>query len=232
MTLLELRTLVRQEADQVNSQFITDSELNSYINASYGELYDVLVSRFEDYFIYMDPSTGLPPTFTLSGSTYMYPVPANMYKLRGLDYQNNGVSDWIELTKFNFAERNSRSRASNRIMLGVDRKSYRILGANIVVLPEGNASGTYRIFYIPRFTPLVLDADQMSDVLDFEEYVIVDAAMKCLAKEESDVSIMLNRKAALLKRVEAMASNRDSGQPERVADVSLNVDDFDYTFSR
>ena len=52
MTLAELREASRQRADQENSQFISDSELNSYINQSYFELYDILVQSYgDDYYV-------------------------------------------------------------------------------------------------------------------------------------------------------------------------------------
>lgn len=51
------------------------------------------------------------------------------------------------------------------------------------------------------------------------EYVIVDAAIKALVKEESDPSALMAQEQALLKRLEAMASNRDAGEPSTVADA-------------
>ena len=38
VALNELRDRTRQRADQVNSQFITDAELNGYLNNSWSEL--------------------------------------------------------------------------------------------------------------------------------------------------------------------------------------------------
>ena len=38
MNLSQLRTASRQRADMVNSTFISDAELSSYINASYFEI--------------------------------------------------------------------------------------------------------------------------------------------------------------------------------------------------
>lgn len=49
-TLAELEG-IREQADQQSSQFISDSELTGYINNSYAELYSILVSKFEDYFM-------------------------------------------------------------------------------------------------------------------------------------------------------------------------------------
>ena len=53
VALSDLRTLVRQRADQENSQFVTDEELRQYINRGYAGLYDMLVTNAnsEDYFL-------------------------------------------------------------------------------------------------------------------------------------------------------------------------------------
>lgn len=220
MLLSELRTQVRQRANMENSQFVTDAELLLYINASYGELYDILVSRFEDYFIKLDSGTGLPPTFTLASGVSIYAIPSDLYKLRGIDVQNNSSTNWSTVHRYNFAERNSRSNSVSRIQYGEKNLSYRAIGNKIQFLPEDQAQGTYRLWYIPRLTKLAADSDDtQGTTLDFEEYIIVDAAMKCLIKEESDVSALMAIKEQLRQRIIAMSSNRDAGSKERVADV-------------
>jgi hypothetical protein len=53
------------------------------------------------------------------------------------------------------------------------------------------------------------------------EYVITDAAIKAMQKEESDVSVLMAQKAALVARIIAAAENRDAGNPATVADVQF-----------
>jgi hypothetical protein len=210
--LSDLRTAARQRADMENSRFIQDTELNAYINASYAELYDILVSRFEDYSVSMPPTT-----FTISSGANTYPLPANFYKLKGLDIQSG--SNWEDCHKYNFAQRNQRSAQATRRIGGASRVMYRIIDNQLYLVPELQAAGTYRIWFVPRYTPLVLDTDQLTNVLDFEEYIVVDAAIKCLTKEESDTSSLKQDKMFLLQRIEAMASNRDVSEPEVIANV-------------
>lgn len=192
-----------------NSSFITDAEFNNYINDSYAELYDLLTASFEDYFV------ADPVSFTLS-STNTYPLPATFYKLRGLDFKLSDT-DWAEVKEFNFAERN-RYRSD----LACTRR-YRIMGQKLYVLPETASSGTYQLWMIPRFTPLASDTDVMGDVLDFAEYVVIDAAIKALIKEESDISALAMQKQAMTDRVITMAARRDVDQPERIADVTQHI---------
>lgn len=220
-TLSQLTTEVRRRADMENSTFVSDAEVMNYINGSYSELYDILVSRFEDYFIQG------PVSFTLTGHTYA--LPSDVYKVRGIDYLISG-NDYISLRKWNFEERNKIARIVSRGIRGFSDRTYRTMGQNVFILPEDKGPGNYRIWYVPRFTPLQYSSDEMGDVLDFHEYVIVDAAIKCLLKEESDVQALMLIKQQLKQRIESMASNRDT-QNERIGDVS-GYTDSDWLFPR
>ncbi len=50
MSLYELRLRSQQCADRVNSQFVTTDEWNSFLRLALYELYDLLVTVYEDYF--------------------------------------------------------------------------------------------------------------------------------------------------------------------------------------
>jgi hypothetical protein len=224
-TLAELKTLARQRADMENSTLIRDVELKNYINDSYGELYDLLTASFEDYYLKS------PVTFTLTQPANTYSLPSDFYKLRGLDFQLSS-SDWTTVTQFNFAERNVRSRLLSRYTTGQRSLSYRVMGSKLYLIPEEECSGTFRLWYVPKVTPLDLDADIMGDVLDFAEYVIIDAAIKCLIKEESDISALMALKQKMELRVTTMAKSRNIDRPERVADVSSQFEAFETLFPR
>lgn len=210
-TRAELRDRARQRADMERSQYISDGELNVYLQQSWFELYDILVSRFEDYY-----STTV--TSTVAGGSSSIALPADFYKLRGVDYQLDG-STYSTLRAFNFLERNKRARNFDRLIAGRRNIVYRLMGNQLLLLPENDAVGTYRIWYIPRCPTFVDDTTQVNNVLDFDEYIVVDAAIKMLSKEESDIAPLLAEKAALKVRIESMSSNRDAGEPATVQDV-------------
>jgi hypothetical protein len=56
----------------------------------------------------------------------------------------------------------------------------------------------------------------------WEEYAVVWAAIKCLAKEESDTSAQERQLGRLRMRLEEMAEERDIGEPETVTDIYAN----------
>ncbi len=221
----------RQRADRVNSQFVTDSELITYINKSYTELYDLLTTLFEDY--YLAPLV----TFTTSGNVSRYPLPNGVlaftdatgasivarpfYKLLGVDLGLNTANNaYVTVNKFNLIDRNRFVYPnSNSTIYGVFNLQYRIMGDYIEFIPPPSANQPVRLWYIPRMRDLVALTDTLDGVNGWTEYVITDAAIKILQKEESDVSVLAAQKAGLIQRINAAAANRDAGQPDTISDT-------------
>ncbi len=234
MSLGQIRLLAQQEADRVNSNFVTTPEWNNYINQSAFELYDLLTTVYEDY--YLAPAA----QFTTDGSSTQYNlpngissftnqagasfVPAAFYKLLGVDLCLNGNA-YITLHKFDFMSRN-RSIYSNNTnsFLGSVNLKYRVMGNKITFMPTPNAGQTIQLWYIPRMTQLLKDIDILDGVSGWTEYVIVDAAIKALTKEESDTTALMVRKEGLKRRIEESAMNRDAGQPDTITSVRRTGD--------
>lgn len=226
-----IRLAAQQRADRVNSTFITPPEWNSYINQSYFELYDRLVTVFEDYYV------ATPAVFAVSGTSGTYPLPDGtvsftnpsgsafvapaFYKLLGVDCGlSPNANAWVSIKKFDFIARNRFVFPNvTGTFLGVFNLQYRVMGSNIQFIPVPAGNQNIRLWYIPRLTQLVQDTDIMDGVSGWTEYVIVDAAIKALQKEESDVSGLLAQKAELIKRIEESASNRDAGQPDTISNT-------------
>jgi len=150
MTLAQLRTASRQRADMVNSTFISDSELNSYINASYFELYDLLVQKYgNDYYM-------TEYSFQLQGNISRYDLPADFFKLLGVDLQISGGPDgYVSLRPFTLAERNRYSTANVQTWIGVTNLRYRISANTLWFTPSPQTGQTIRIWYIPRLAELI-----------------------------------------------------------------------------
>ncbi len=204
ITLAQLKTQSRQRADQENSNFVEDAELVNYINSSIAELHDILVQAYgSDYFVTTDD-------FTTTSNDNTYDLPEDFYKLHAVDARVNG-SDYVNITKFNFNERNASASS--------DYFKYRIVGSSIMFAPTPSAGTAIRVWYTPLATKLEEDADELNDFNQYSEYVIVDAAIKMLLKEESDVAELMAIKQGLLQRITYAAENRDAAQPESITDV-------------
>lgn len=215
MSLSQIRLLSQQRADRVNSQFVTLPEWNTYINQSAFELYDLLITTYEDYYVFT------PYIFQTDGINFQYPLPSNFYKLLGVDLGLDQSSNaWVTLRKFDFIARNRYVYPQlTSTYLGVFNLRYRLIGNTIYFIPTPSGAQFIRVWYIPRFVQLLQDTDILDGVSGWTEYVVIDAAIKALQKEESDTSLLQMQKQMLIKRIEETAMNRDAGQPDRISDV-------------
>ena len=137
VSLSELRLLARQRADMENSQFISDDEWRRMINRSYAELYDLVVTsaNSEDYFLKSD-------TISLVNGTDSYDLPADFYKMRGVDINSGGSS--TPLRRYNFSQRN----VGSLYAIASDMR-YHVQGSKIIFNPTPSTSDTVTLWYIP-----------------------------------------------------------------------------------
>lgn len=213
-SLSELRTLARQYADMVNSQFVTDAEFNSYINLSNWELYDILIQKYgNDYF-------ATNTTFNTDGTTFQYSLPSNFYKFLGLDLQLGNVQQsFVTIRPFMFTDRNRYAVPNFQSFYGVTNLRYRVFANTLFLTPIPAANQILRMWYVPRQAELVNDTDTVDGVSGWQEYIILDAAIQALRKAELDTSVLLAQKQALIQRIEAAAEGRDAGNPQVVGDT-------------
>lgn len=219
-TLAEIKTQCRQRADMENSEFVSDSELLTYINNSIAELHDLLIGAYnEDYYM-------LEYEFTSAPDTRKYDLPEGFYKLRGVDIRINGDS-WSTVKRFNFNRRNDDEDGFTVRRFLTPYLTYRLIGNQILLSRVPDASSEFRLWYYPNAQRLVDDADVYNDFNGYIEYVIIDVAIKMMQKEESDVRVLAAQKQAMKERIEEMAKNRDANEPDSVTDIySENVDYF------
>lgn len=237
LCLSQIRLMAQQRADRVNSDFVTKSEWNRYINQAQFELYDLLITIYEDYYV------ATPIQFTVDGSTFLWPLPNGsntfqnslnpsvtftppaFYKLLGVDLAlNNATNAFVTLNKFNFIDRNRFVYPNTASTIyGVFNMQYRVMGSNIEFIPTPSAGQKIRLWYIPRIDELLMDTDITSTgISGWVEYVIVRAAKYALDKEESDSSMLTQELLFLKSRIEESASNRDAGMPDTISNARAN----------
>ena len=232
---------VRQRADMENNYFVSDVEIQTYVNLGIAELHDILIQTYgQDYYIEskeFNTTAGVDTYSLIAGVA----ASDGFYKLRGVDCKVNG-QDWFTLRPFNFNERNLYQNWGQWSVLGISNIRYRLVGESIVFTPVPDTATAIRLWYIPtahRFygdpplqtTPDNYAGQQYRDLNGYSEFVVIDAAIKCLQKEESDVSVLLAQKAAMKRRIEEAASNRDAGHPISVTDIYDANNRFWYTRS-
>lgn len=242
MSLSQIRLQAQQRADRVNSQFVTMPEWNKYINQAMFELYDLLVTVYEDYFM------ATPITFQANGTQYLYALPNGsntftnaltnavftpkpFYKLMGVDLALQTANNaFVTVNKFNFIDRNRFVYPNTASTIyGVFNLQYRVIGNNIEFIPTPSGNQIIRLWYIPRLKELLKDTDTTEmGISGWIEYVIVRAAKYALDKEEADTSKLDQQVLFLKQRIEESASNRDAGRPDSISDVHRNYGNGSY----
>lgn len=232
-----LRYQSRLRADMLKSNFLTNDEWNININQSRCELYDLLVTKFgEDYFL------APLQVFQSAGQTF-YPLPNGMnflntngipdpagkpapacYKVYGMDLNAYGAAinnstGWVSMSRFNIADRNKYNlalgAASSNVAGQYCQFQFREMGTNVWILPV-NSGQYFRLLYVPVDAELLLDTDMLPySYSGWHEYVVVDAAAKAAAKRQmyDMAQDLMNKKDALMVRIETTAANRNVGQP-------------------
>jgi hypothetical protein len=171
--------------------------------------------------------SNISATYVGSVSTVnTYSLPLNHYKPRGLDLQisqANQGTQWVSIRNFMFMERNQYNYLYNPIaisILGGTNLLYRVLDQYLELIPTPNiANLNFRLGYIPTYPALVSMTDTFDGVNGWEEFILFDVVIKMLTKQEADASVWIGEKAETVKRIEAMASARDVGNPQRVSDT-------------
>ena len=120
MSLGELRLRSQQDADRVGSDFVGTAEWNSFIRLAMYELYDLLITAYEDYniapYVYINTNAtsqsyalpdGLNYKGGIFGSSTGSPSP-KFYKLAGVDLGvNTSNNAWVTINRFDWIDRNA-----------------------------------------------------------------------------------------------------------------------------
>lgn len=235
-----LRYMSQLRADKLNSQYLTTDEWNFNINQSATGLWDILVDKYgEDYFFappLVISLTGAQSYDLPDGSNYLIggvPSPA-LYKLNGIDANVSGAAPgpnagWVPLSRSNWSDRDryttwpGQAGALNNIY----QMSYRIMGNKLFLFPC-NQNMLIQLWYVPMYTQMLQDTDMLSfSISGWSEYIVNDAAMKAMVKEESfeKWNALSAANAAMIERIEDTAANRDVGQPNTVSNVRATMGD-------
>ena len=239
MSLYELRLRAQQCADRVGSNFVVTTEWNQMARLAMYELYDILMTSYEDWFAshYF--------TIQTNGSQFQYPLPDGatnyfggtypstgttnpapaFYKLAGMDLNVNTsvlTPSRVSLLRFDFIKRNQYVYPnSTSTIYGVYNMRYRIMGNQINIIPTPAGNQTLIAWYSPRLPALLQDADLTNiGVSGWLRYVIVRMAKYALDKEEGVDTTKFDEELLFLKtRIEQAASNRDAGIPDTISET-------------
>lgn len=215
VTLTSLVARVRERADMVGSFFVTDSAtgLYAWINEANQKLHGKLVEALGEEYV---SSTSV---LTTVAGTADYAVPSNFFKLYGVELTLGG--EVTSLEPYMRSERND-YRNANRALFrfqGGELPRYALIGSNVRLYPIPQQVFTGSILYAPEATTLASGADTVNYPNGWERFIVLDAAIQCLAKEESSVRTLVEERAAVVAEIDLAKEQRDLSKVMRVRDV-------------
>lgn len=204
--------MVRDFADiKRETKRYPDAELNRYINASNRKLHSIL----ERYGLVRDEAVYTVP---VDGSA-SYTLPADHYRTLKVWY-DNGSGDPCELRRATYQ---TRPHAAPNAITGIARE-YRVAkssGARTIELWPRPTSGTYLVSYVQKLADLVDDSSELVSSLGYDdEFVAIDAAIKCLRKEGSKTTDLERDRTLLVAQIVEDAQSQEEDDSFTIRDVA------------
>lgn len=197
------------ESASGTTAFLPTATINEYINQSYARLYNKLVkARGHEYFVASAP-------FNTSNGVDTYAIDATFFELLGVDVVIGGET--YACLPFNFLSRNKYKTVG--FWSPEYPVFYRLMGNNIKFIPTPTSVYACTVWFVPVCPRLTADGQTLDGVNGWEEWIVCDAAAKCLRKMGLDATDHIQAREDLTAEIEAMASNRDAANPETVTDV-------------
>ena len=217
-TLTDLIADVRDRADVENSTHVTDAQITRYINQSGAALHAMMVEHDEDEFteeLTLTAAAGAEYSTigTGAGGEFLEVKP---YKIVGVDVvDSNGVS--YPVPRYMHGERANLESAGITSVFQLTR--YRWRGTNTLYwAPPFSTNVTVRVTYVPSYVDLS-GSDPFDGRDGWEEWIVLDAAIKVAIKEETDDSQMVRERAVVEQRIRQQMIARDRANPKRIKDV-------------
>lgn len=147
------------------------------------------------------------------------PVPMDRFRLAERHRWRNDDGGWSDYTPVSYR------------LVGKNRDMPSVTSAfDVPTLPESSyhrihwcptpqAQHGVRIWYVRQPQTLTEDGDLYDGRAGWEEYVILDAAAKCVVKEEGDATALISERDIFLASIIANVRTRDEARPDQVVDV-------------
>jgi hypothetical protein len=175
-------------------EFISNTELNTYINESLYKFYAIMSAK--------DPLRYLKQeTLTITSGTFEYDLPSDFFKLSGIAVERDGYDGYYVIDSFKWNERYNLDYTSTRegtkyIIKGSTGDTTRDGYYQVQLLPVPTFSGPMVIDYIPAIQDLDSDNDTFDTISGVGfNWVCADVAIKCATKEQTDTTDFEKMKA-------------------------------------
>lgn len=223
----QLISEVRDRSDLGDSTFRTDAQIRRYINEANRQLTAKLLAiHGADYLTTSD-------TIAVSAGTALYNLPTDCFKAKFFRVTINGVRRNIPRATTDDIDVDNDSVGWETYS---SEPRHRVMGDQVRFIPTPQASYTVTVHYIHTATAFEgADDSQIEDLLDnadylqgywnFEEWIILKAAIKVKHDQEEDSSQLYMELNEIWNDIQAIASDRTDSEPEKIRDAYPRSDD-------
>ena len=214
--LVSLGTLMERVLQRCNlegrSAFIKPPELADTINGSIAEWVDEVRGT-----TWGSTYARSKRTFPTESGRQTYPLPFDFLTALSVDVLIASGAQPICARAYQEEERNAYvglSLAYGPTVVPV----YQIQGSDIALLPVPLGAYTVTLNYVPGAPKLEDAEDTIDSINGWEEFIVLDAAIKCLLKsgEHERIPFLSQRLEQQRQRIRALAPRRDQQTAERV----------------
>ncbi len=212
-TLTQMRQEVRDLADEPDTGFVTNAMIDRWLNLGLRKVYEMAYMADPEAY-----DLTLSTAITTAAGTAEYTLPTLFWKLIKMEVQHSGSYTRLERLHLHSMGNDLDERAAPRRYLLRGRTSVRLYPTPDGVYPT-------RVWYIPAFTVLTADGDTFDGINGWEEYGILDAAIKVRIKGESDSRELMALKAKIEQEIDERATERDVMGYTGIQDVKGDYDE-------
>jgi hypothetical protein len=209
-----LMTDIRRLTDTESDANISDAYLLTLVDRSYNKLYRKIATRYAGFFDMEYTSINLVV------GTRTYALPSDFMHLRGVDIVIG--NDRVSLKRIAFGERNIQSNDPRVIPLRLERMrsnyGYLTQKDNLRIEPLPSSTEQLILTYVPRPTRISNSSTTFDVIGGFDDFIIYDAAIQVLAKQERDPMVYGQLRADALAMVIETCSPRETGDAIQVRD--------------
>lgn len=229
VTLATLSERVLQRANlEGASAFIKPYELTDLINGSIAEWCDEVRGT-----TWNGTYTRSDYTFDTERDTQAYDLPFDFLSLISVDVFIAPNSPVITAQPYQEEQRNAFRNLPLMYAWGFARPIYyQVQGTNISFIPVPQGAYQVTVNYVPVAPQLEDPADTIDCINGWEEFIVLDAAIKCLTKagELETIPVLERALEKQRQRIRAMAPRRDQQGAERVHVVQNTNDGWGWDY--
>ena len=200
VTFAIIKNRIRFEADFENATaaVVDPTRLNEVANGAMRRVWALLLRHRPDHCL-------AEAALATTANSQTVSLPAAFQQLRLLEILDG--SSYVPMSPYALGDQ-WRLQQAGAVASPADIR-YRIQGTALKLAPTPTAVYELRLYYLPTFTPLVLDADTFDGINGFEDLVIAEGVLDLLRREKMPLGEWIEKRDDLRKQIIPEATDTD-----------------------